>query len=106
MMQAAMGSPPEKRMARPSAKGRTTANSLTADTAENTSNALQAQTKTIHICHAAQGDGFDVVVKPVAPWNGIDRHNLPTIRAAKRAAESLSVVHGWKIADDTAGGAA
>ena len=101
-----MGSPPETQMAHPSDKGRATATSLTTDTAEDTSNNPQAQTKTIRIRHAEQGDGFDVVVKPVAPWNGIDRHNLPTIRAAKRAAESLSVVHGWKVADDTAGGGA
>ena len=97
---------PKTQMAHPSDKGQATANLLTTDTAEDTVNTPLRQTKTISIRPAEQGDGFDVVVMPVAPWNGVDRHNLPTVRAAKRAAESLSMVHGWKVADVTVGDAA
>jgi len=47
------------------------------------------------------GSLFDVVVEPRPDWPGMERHGLSTHRAAKRAADSLAIVHGWRVIDRT-----
>jgi len=60
---------------------------------------MSAESRSIHI--RPSGSAFDVVIVPPVPWNGADRHGLITHRAAKRAADFLAIVHGWKVIDDT-----
>lgn len=44
------------------------------------------------------GSTFDITVEPAPAWACFDAER-PTIRAARRYAESLKTVHGWKVVD-------
>lgn len=49
------------------------------------------------------GAGFEIVVVPAPGWTNYDVER-PTHRDAMRYAQSLRVVHGWKIIDESGGG--
>ena len=57
---------------------------------------------TIVIRPEAFGAGFDIVVEPAVPWTSFDRER-PTFKAARRYAESLRTVHGWRIREEIGG---
>jgi hypothetical protein len=44
--------------------------------------------------------GFDITVEPAPNWANFNAER-PTITAARRYAESLRTVHGWKIRDQS-----
>jgi len=46
------------------------------------------------------GATYDVVVEPKPAWANFDRER-PDLRAARRYAEGLRTVHGWKIRDES-----
>lgn len=46
------------------------------------------------------GDAFSIAIEPPPEWTGLDRER-PTLRDARRYAEGLRIVHGWKVADQT-----
>ena len=48
------------------------------------------------------GAGFDIAVEPAPAWANFNAER-PTHRAATRYAESLRVVHGWKVRDEAGG---
>jgi hypothetical protein len=54
----------------------------------------------ILIRHEAFGAGFDITVEPKPAWASFDCER-PTHHAARRYAESLRTVHGWRIRDET-----
>lgn len=58
-----------------------------------------AAERTIIIKPSADGTAFDMVIDPAPHWAPFDAHDLPSYRAAKRKAESLRIVHGWRIKD-------
>jgi len=58
-----------------------------------------AADRTIIIKPSLDGAAFDVVIEPAPHWAPFDAHDLPTYKAAKRKAEALRIVHGWKVKD-------
>jgi hypothetical protein len=44
------------------------------------------------------GVGFDITVEPAPAWANFNAER-PTIKAARRYAESLRKVHGWAMRD-------
>jgi hypothetical protein len=48
------------------------------------------------------GAGFSITLDPAPAWADFDRER-PTHRAARRYAEGLRTVHGWKIRDESEG---
>lgn len=61
-----------------------------------------ADPHTIVIRREAFGVGFDIIVEPAPSWANFAVER-PTLKAARRYAESLRTVHGWKIRDDVGG---
>ena len=43
-------------------------------------------------------DGYDISIEPPPNWSNFNV-SRPTPRAARRYAESLRIVHGWRIRD-------
>lgn len=58
-----------------------------------------AAERTIIIRPSSDGTAFDMVIDPAPHWAPFDHHDLPSYRAAKRKAECLRIVHGWRIKD-------
>ncbi|NIJ32790.1 hypothetical protein [Sphingomonas oligoaromativorans] len=46
------------------------------------------------------GIGFDITVEPKPAWTSFNCER-PTLHAARRYAEGLHTVHGWRIRDET-----
>lgn len=46
------------------------------------------------------GAGFDITVEPGPAWSNCNTER-PTLRDARRYADSLKIVHGWPIRDET-----
>lgn len=55
------------------------------------------------IIRAGAGAGFDVVVEPPPEWTNHNRERA-THRAARRYADSLRIVHGWPVVDQSRAG--
>lgn len=45
------------------------------------------------------GNAFDMVIRPAPEWAPWDAHDVPTYKEAKRKADCLRIVHGWRIKD-------
>lgn len=56
----------------------------------------------IFIRPAPFGQGFDVTVEPPTPWANFNQER-PTLRAARRYADSLCIGHGWNVVDQCEG---
>jgi len=64
-----------------------------------------AEHRNIVVRIAPKGGGFDCLIRPAPPWLSRDREPLPSYHAARRAAESLKVVHpDWSIVDEVPAG--
>lgn len=55
---------------------------------------------TIFIRPEPFGAGFDITVEPSPNWSHCNAER-PTLREARRYAESLKIVHGWSVRDET-----
>jgi hypothetical protein len=53
----------------------------------------------IHIRPEAFGAGFDITVEPPVAWTSFNCER-PSLKAARRYADSLRTVHGWRIKEE------
>jgi hypothetical protein len=82
----------------------TPTNIATSDGSSDSRNRSESQggsARRIVIRSEAFGCGYDIVIEPPAAWAHYDQER-PTIRAARRYAESLKIVNpSWKIDDQS-----
>lgn len=90
---------PETRRGRPSTKAAPRFSSPLSE-GSSTSTAAGPTQRRVFIRPAMVGQVFDVSVDPPVAWSNFNQER-PDIRSARRYAQSLKVVHGWGISDET-----